>query len=483
MAEIKSLKTLAKASATANDVLLVTNTSTNIATKYNLTNVFPSLLNHGTAEQLFVDITGKNQLRFKSLKSADTKVTVRTVSNDLVVSLVEAQIDLNNCNNTSSEFTKGVDFNKTVLGINAVSNGGTGIATILKGAFLYATDINVVGQAILSSHGTLLIGNGSTGLPVVSTITAGDNVTVTNGPGSITIAASLTALAANLDCATFGVNLNHASGRSWLSGDGTAEGVSVDTAGKVFIGDSVPTLPTIAGQLHIAGASTTAIAIGNTNDYKNHSISALAAPAGVTGLALSIEGANATSGNSVGGILNLKGGSGYGSGSGGGVSIYGGNSAFGLAGAIKLYTTLNGVNTLGLKLDYNKDVTIDAGNAIITSADKGLIHTGSGTVTQATNLSTAVTLNTTSGVITLAAVTLAAGAEAKFVFANSTLAADSVMMLTMQDENTTTGARLTVSCQTVTDGTCFIAVHNPAATGTTSATASKIHFLIINKTI
>jgi len=65
MAEIKSLKSLAKSSPTINDVLLVTNTSTNIATKYTLTNLFPSLVHKGSGEKLFTPISGKNQLNFK----------------------------------------------------------------------------------------------------------------------------------------------------------------------------------------------------------------------------------------------------------------------------------------------------------------------------------------------------------------------------------------------------------------------------------
>ena len=43
MAEIKSLRTLAKTSASSSDVLLVNNVTNNRATKYFLTNLFPSV--------------------------------------------------------------------------------------------------------------------------------------------------------------------------------------------------------------------------------------------------------------------------------------------------------------------------------------------------------------------------------------------------------------------------------------------------------
>ena len=111
------------------------------------------------------------------------------------------------------------------------------------------------------------------------------------------------------------------------------------------------------------------------------------------------------------------------------------------------------------------------------------MHTNSGTVTQATNHTTGVTLNTTSGVIQLAAVALAAATNAEFTLTNSTIQADSVILLTIQDENTTNNAQLTVATHTIAGGSCKISIHNPAATGATSTTASKIHFLIINNSV
>mgnify|MGYP003668289152 CR=1 FL=1 len=124
--------------------------------------------------------------------------------------------------------------------------------------------------------------------------------------------------------------------------------------------------------------------------------------------------------------------------------------------------------------------TVNAGSLVITGAAEGIVHTNSGIVTQATNHATGVTLNTTSGVITLAAVALAATTNAEFVFTNSTLQTDSVVLLTMQDENTTNNAQLACSIHTIANGSCKISVVNPHSSGASSATASKIHFLIIN---
>ena len=50
----------------------------------------------------------------------------------------------------------------------------------------------------------------------------------------------------------------------------------------------------------------------------------------------------------------------------------------------------------------------------------------------------------------------------------------------MEDNNTVDNASLTVNVHTIADGSCKINLHNPAATGSTSATASKVHSLIVN---
>ena len=55
-----------------------------------------------------------------------------------------------------------------------------------------------------------------------------------------------------------------------------------------------------------------------------------------------------------------------------------------------------------------------------------------GTVTQGTSATTAVTSNSSSGVITTVALTLAAAAEATFTVNNSSVKADSVVLITAE---------------------------------------------------
>jgi len=72
----------------------------------------------------------------------------------------------------------------------AVSSGGTGATTLTDKAVLISQDsgTDTVGTVAITSSGQLIIG-GSSG-PAAATLTAGTNVTITNGDGSISIAAS-----------------------------------------------------------------------------------------------------------------------------------------------------------------------------------------------------------------------------------------------------------------------------------------------------
>ena len=126
------------------------------------------------------------------------------------------------------------------------------------------------------------------------------------------------------------------------------------------------------------------------------------------------------------------------------------------------------------------DITATAGNLVITAAAKGIIHTNSGTVTQASSITTGVTLNTTSGVITMHATAIAADENIEFTVTNSTVQADSVILLTMQDENTTDNSQLVCATHTIAGGSFKITVANTDSGQATSATAVKIHFLVIN---
>jgi len=466
---ISSLTTLAKTATTATQYVSVEDSNGFGRYRFLLQSLFPSLSTTGTSsEDLFISVTNSNQLNFKGLKSADTKMTVTTASNNLVLTLVESAIDLDNCDNSTAAFLKTLDFSQTVTGENAVVNGGTGLSTIPQGSILYGKETDVLAASTaMSTNGQLLIGNATNGYPSVATLTAGTNMTVTNGAGTITLAASLVTLAANLSTATYNLNLAYASGESWLSGDGSDEGLAVDAAGKVYIGQSTPT-SFYSDTLNIKGGIAFDTGTAPT-------IAPVAATGGTSGVATTIAGGGAAA---AGGAMTVSGGASSGSGTGGNAIVAGGTSSSGTAGSVLLKTA----NTTALTIDENQNTTL-GGHAIITAATDGIVHTNSGTVTQASNHSTGVTINATSGVITLAAVALAAATAAEFTVTNSTVQTDSVILVTMQDENTTANAQLTAGIHTITDGSFKILLHNPAATGSTSTTASKVHFLVINNSV
>ena len=143
----------------------------------------------------------------------------------------------------------------------------------------------------------------------------------------------------------------------------------------------------------------------------------------------------------------------------------------------------DGSSTL-LKVEGDsKDVTIETGDLIITAAAKGIIHTNSGTVTQGTSITTGVTLSTTSGVITMYATAIAADENIEFTVTNTTVQADSVILLTMQDENTVDNTQLVCATHTIAGGSFKITVANTDSAQASSATANKIHFLVINNSV
>ena len=470
MARIVDLATLAKTSIDSNDFFVISNTS-GASKKLNASGIFPSLVTVGAgAEHLWSSITNKNQLNFKGIKSSDTDLlTVTTVSDNIVLTALEAGIDLSLCNNSTSNFGSGVDFAEVVKGVNKIANGGTGLDRISKGAMLYASaNSTLTATAAMATNGELLIGNATTGIPTLATLTGGTNVTVTNGAGTISLAASLSTMASDLDMANYDIKL----GSGWISYTGTHEGINIDANGKVFIGEDTPTA-VFAEALNVKGS------IRFTNNVAP-TIKPTATTSSNVGMAVTIEGGSSASGAA--GHLNLTGGTASGTAVGGSVILTGGQDTGGANnGTIQLKTYTGGTATAGLTVaSEGQNVTVDTGNLVITAAAKGIIHTGSGTVTQATNHTTAVTINATSGVIQLAAVALAHTTNAEFTVNNSTVQADSVILVTMQDENTVDNRQLACAIHTVAGGSFIISIVNPHSATSTSTTASKIHFLVIN---
>lgn len=112
----------------------------------------------------------------------------------------------------------------------------------------------------------------------------------------------------------------------------------------------------------------------------------------------------------------------------------------------------------------------EAGNVVSKLiADKG-------TVTQATSVSTGVTLNQRSGVITTVSLALAADASATFTLTNSFIDTSSVIMLTCEYATASAGM-LYATVSSTASGSAVIELTN-VGTATLNA-VGKIHFIVL----
>lgn len=468
MATITELAALTKTNVTANDYLLVANAAKQTNNKFLLSSLFPTVQTKSGAsgENLYVDITDKNVINLKGIESANNKITVATASNDIVLTLAESNIDLSNCDNATSAFLSTVSLTSNVTGTLPVANGGTNATSFLDKAVVVtqASGTDTLSSLAMSTNGQLLIG-GTSG-PQVATLTAGTNITITNGDGTITINSSLASVSSDLDMNNNDIDL----GTGYVSSDGNSNGVRV-TGNNAYIG---------------AGGSYFNSAVLNLSggiDLLTNTSHSIKVVAGTTPGTLTVQGQDTTTTNGNGGNLTLSAGDADGSGTGGQLALYGGDTGSGTGGSIKLITSVAGTYTDALTVEGSSNVAIENGDLIIREATKGLVHSNKGAVTQATDHSTGVTVNATSGIITLAGVALNAAAEAEFTVTNSTVATTSLILLTVQcpaAASAVDNATLVAQISGVSNGSFNIRLSNPGAANT-STNAHKIHFLIINQ--
>ena len=365
---ISALTAIAKTSIGATHYLpLADGTAANY--KLLIQDLFPAMNTLGaTSEALFVSVTNKNTLNFKGIKSLNSLLTVATASNNITLQVNEANINLANCNNATSQFLTGpINLASLVTGTLPVANGGTGLATLTANSLFVGNGTSALTALGVATNGQIPIGR--TGLsPVLATLTAGPNVSITNGSGSITVAASLTILTQNLNGAGWNIY-----GLGWLSGDGQNEGLTVNAAGQVFVGSSTPATffnydfninnslgfnGSIANQYIAMSSSTTPGWL--------HIDGSDASVANVNGGIISIDGGDA-SGTGTGGALLFSGGNvTSGSGNGGPSYISGGDAVAGNGGA----ATVNG----GISVSGN------GGNVLITSGQSTSGNAGTVTV-------------------------------------------------------------------------------------------------------
>ena len=376
MATITSLPALAKTSIGANDYLLIANSAVPTNYKFLIQDLFPTVTTIGTgSEALFISITTKNNLNFKGIKSLDSLLTVATAIDNITLQVNPANINLALCNNATSAFISGsINLATSVTGTLPVVNGGTGLATLTSNSLYVGNGTSALTALGVATDGQIPIGR--TGLsPVLANLTAGANVTITNGVGTITIAANLSVLTANLNASVYNIY-----GTGWFSGDGNNEGIKIDSSGRVFVGSATPTAfytydLNVNNSIALNGSVTQYISMGTSATPGFLIID------GADGSGVNVAGGAViiTSGDSTGtataGVATLSGGASVSTGAAGTAGVFGGNSVNGAAGGV----TINGGAASGSGAGGN--ISITPGTS--TSGTAGIVVQSASSTTKA----------------------------------------------------------------------------------------------------
>jgi hypothetical protein len=159
--------------------------------------------------------------------------------------------------------------------------------------------------------------------------------------------------------------------------------------------------------------------------------------------------------------------------------VYGG---VGVATALSVGT--GSVSIDNVKVDANTISTTNSNGSLVLAPNgtgevqltgKFGYSSGGGTVTQASNKTTAVTLNAKSGAITMNNAALADDATAAFTLTNSFIAATDVLIVNVASVGTAGGYQLTVGA--VAAGSCSISVMN--VSGGALSEAIVLNFVVI----
>ena len=193
-----------------------------------------------------------------------------------------------------------------------------------------------------------------------------------------------------------------------------------------------------------------------------------------------MQGGKSSGGN--GGNVEINGGQSIGgNGDGGDITISAGTkNGSGTDGEIEFFTS----GTSAMSITTAQDINVKQ-SIIFHSPTEGIVYTSMGTVTQATDHNTNVTVNSMAGVITLASVSLASGAEAQFQVTNSAAQTGSLILLTVDTPDIGTSTDDSVIIAQVAQkgsGVFKVALKN-VGDSATDTTARKINFLIINPSV
>jgi hypothetical protein len=453
------------------DYVVLARTSDSTNYKFKANSLFTSLveIGHSTPVYLIDGISSTNALSQRGLKSNSSILTlaVDTLGSDknVLFDIDESAIDLSLCDNSTSAFLTSTDLT-SVTGVLAVADGGTGTTTFKDKAVLITQDS---GDPSLTStqmvnSGELIIG-GASG-PAIATLTAGSNISITNGDGSISIASSFSTATSLVDMAGFNIDMDS----GWISDDGTDGGIKFGSD-KIYVG-------TAANEFSYGSVS---LAVDNgivLDGGKTHSIFV---NGDLTGGILNVSAGDSTGGGNDGGNLYLKGGDADTSGDAGSIFLVPGVTGTGAGGKVVIRNTIGAGVYDAVTIESN-DVTVEAGNLKVTKTGKGLELPVS-TASQNSALTENVTINEVSGYVTLARQSIAAESQAEFTISNSTVSANSLVFVSLISPGSSSesvNAIVVAQVSSITNGSFNVTLTNMSSSTATDTQVRQLQFFVLN---
>ena len=431
--------------------------------------------------------------------AASLAVTNSTATTASVVTITSASVTTG----TLMAFAHSVGVIASGGSVLRITSTATNTSTT-TGVLLDLADASVAGTKILGTFGTTT----GIGMSLVTAVTTGTALSLTNGTGIITTTGEMLLVTAN--------SATTCTGLVRVSGSGLTDGwVAELTGGGVNFSAT-------GGMVNLQmGAATvgTGINITTSGIYTGTTgLIDINATQTTTGTIIDILNEGRTTGDIIKVTMNTTGTGNYinfydGAATDFKVSRYGATTIAGNAAATAALTVSAGdlvltsghivqtsgnfTMTLGNALLTSGNLTLTLGNLVMTSGNLtvvGGITTSSptgnglgyatgagGAVTQTTNRSTGVTLNKLTGTITTDTTSLAAGASAEFTVTNSTVAIGDVIVVSQQSGSAVvagTAGTLIVTVVTVAAGSFIVSLNNNSST-TAETGAVKINFAVI----
>ena len=464
--KISELIELNAASLSTYDFVTVANTLVNTNYKVKLVDLFSVSLSTPATESFnFIGaISSSGTIVQKGLVSQSDIITLSETGSLPIDKIINIDVDLSKvdlslCDNTNSGFLTAVDVD-SVTGTLAVANGGTGKTSFTALSVLTTQDSgdSAIVEKQMDGNGELLIG-GSSG-PEVATLTAGDNITITNGDGSIEISSEFTVATQTINMDGYNIDLDN----GWINGDGSSNyGLTFNAANQAYIGNS--------DSIHFE----LSLNVGSGISLSSNGNRVIQVEDGSNPGYLRIIAQDSTGVNVAGGNLELYAGAGNGSGDGGNMIIATGGSTSGDAGSILFRNgSINSVT-----IDEAGDVTAITGDVNISAPGKGL-KVPYEAVVQNTDLTTSVQIDEVSGIIVLAPESIAAGAQKVFTLASSLITGTSKILLNVLSPSgeASVGSFVIAQITNKLPGTCQVRLFNAGANNS-STNSHILHYLIV----